>query len=52
METIAREHGQVFMTQSKTRRTPTKTREKTPRKKLTYLKGYRELVPDPWGLES
>jgi len=26
---------------------------KTPsRKRFTYLKGYRELVPDPWGLES
>ena len=31
---------------------PSKTRKSTPRRKFTYLKGYRELVPDPWGLES
>lgn len=34
---------------------PAPSRRKTaaaPRKKLTYLKGYKELVSDPWGLES
>lgn len=35
-----------------TRRTPSKIQKVAPRKKYTYLKGYRELVPDPWGLES
>ena len=23
-----------------------------PKRKFKYLRGYRELVPDPWGLES
>jgi hypothetical protein len=37
-------------TKSKRTRTTTKTQKVAPRKKFTYLKGYRELVPDPWGL--
>lgn len=32
------------------RKAPAKTQEASPRKKFHYLKGYRELVPDPWGL--
>ena len=37
-------------TKKQTKRAPAKTTKAAPRKKFTYLKGYRELVPDPWGL--
>ena len=35
-----------------TKQVPAKTKKTPVRKTFTYLKGYKELVPDPWGLES
>lgn len=39
-------------TTKRTKTAPAKADKQLPRKKFTYLKGYKELVADPWGLES
>lgn len=31
---------------------PKKSTENTPKRKYKYLRGYRELVDDPWGLNA